>query len=177
MSIESVVFMVSGDGVIIFDDVEILMGGLFVINCFKIMRDGMMYSDSFDYMIVGSDIGLIVFKGLDIVLEVGVVFVVDVNEVIFVVCVFLFCVLGNVVFLLIFEVVNGVCFWDVDYDLLIDSVYLVLINGLVVVFEEVMCKMESGEIVIMGEDRLIVFVSGGIEFVVLINIYGIDYDS
>ncbi len=57
------------------------------------------------------------------------------------------------------------------------AAYLALTNGSVAVFEEVMRKMESGESVITGEDRLIVPASGGAAFAAPTNIHGIDYDS
>ncbi|MFZ8200922.1 hypothetical protein [Alteromonas portus] len=177
ISIESAAFTASGDGVITFDDVDSSTGGLLVINRLKTMRDGMTYSDSYDHMIMGSDTGLIAPKGLDIASEAGVVFVADFNEATPAVRVFSPCASGNVAPLLTLEAANGARPWDVDYDPSTDSAYLALTNGSVAVFEEVMRKMESGETVITGEDRLIVPASGGTAFAAPTNIHGIDYDS
>lgn len=177
MSIESAAFTASGDGVITFDDLDTSTGGLLVINRLKTMRDGMMYSDSYDHMIMGSETGLIAPKGLDIASEAGVVFVADVNESTPAVRVFSPCASGNVAPLLTLEAADGGRPWDVDYDPSTDSAYLALTNGSVAVFEEVMRRLQSGETVITGEDRLIVPASDGAAFEAPTNIHGIDYDS
>ena len=148
-----------------------------MVNRLKTMRDGMMYSDSYDHMIVGSETGLIAPKGLDISSDNGMVFVADVNETTPAVRVFSPCASGNVAPLLTLEAANGARPWDVDYDPSTDSAYLALTNGTVAVFEEVVRKMESGQTVITGEDRLIVPASGGTAFAAPTNIHGIDYDS
>ena len=177
VSIESAAFTASGDGVITFDNPDTSTGGLIVVNRLKTMRDGMMYSDSYDHMIVGSETGLIAPKGLDISSDNGMVFVADVNETTPAVRVFSPCASGNVPPLLTLEAANGARPWDVDYDPSTDSAYLALTNGTVAVFEEVVRKMESGQTVITGEDRLIVPASGGTAFAAPTNIHGIDYDS
>ena len=177
MSIESAAYTASGDGVITFDNPDTSTGGLIVVNRLKTMRDGMMYSDSYDHMIVGSETGLIAPKGLDISSDNGMVFVADVNETTPAVRVFSPCASGNVAPLLTLEAANGARPWDVDYDPSTDSAYLALTNGTVAVFEEVVRKMESGQTVITGEDRLIVPASGGTAFAAPTNIHGIDYDS
>ena len=177
VSIESAAFTASGDGVITFDNPDTSTGGLIVVNRLKTMRDGMMYSDSYDHMIVGSETGLIAPKGLDISSDNGMVFVADVNETTPAVRVFSPCASGNVAPLLTLEAANGARPWDVDYDPSTDSAYLALTNGTVAVFEEVVRKMESGQTVITGEDRLIVPASGGTAFAAPTNIHGIDYDS
>ena len=177
MSIESAAFTANGDGVITFDNVDTSTGGLLIVNRLKTMRDGMEYSDSFDHMIAGSETGLIAPKGLDIASDAGVVFVADVNETTPAVRVFSPCASGNVAPLLTLEAANGARPWDVDYDPATDSAYLALTNGSVAVFEEVVRRMESGETVITGEDRLIVPASGGAAFAAPTNIHGIDYDS
>ena len=177
MSIESAAYTASGDGVITFDNPDTSTGGLIVVNRLKTMRDGMMYSDSYDHMIVGSETGLIAPKGLDISSDDGLVFVADVNETTPAVRVFSPCASGNVAPLLTLEAANGARPWDVDYDLSTDSAYLALTNGTVAVFEEVVRKMESGQTVITGEDRLIVPASDGTAFAAPTNIHGIDYDS
>lgn len=177
MSIESAAFTASGDGVITFDDVDTSTGGLLVINRLKTMRNGMTYSDSYDHMIMGSETGLIAPKGLDIASEAGVVFVADVNESTPAVRVFSPCASGNVAPLLTLEAADGGRPWDVDYDPSTDSAYLALTNGSVAVFEEVMRRLQSGETVITGEDRLIVPASDGAAFEAPTNIHGIDYDS
>ncbi|MCB4435945.1 collagen-like protein [Alteromonas sp. McT4-15] len=177
ISIESAAFTASGDGVITFDNVDTSTGGLLVVNRLKSTRDGMMYSDSFDHMIVGSETGLVAPKGLDIASKAGVVFVADVNETTPAVRVFSPCASGNVAPLLTLEATNGARPWDVDYDPSTDSAYLALTNGSVAVFEEVVRKMESGATIITGEDRLIVPASGGAAFAAPTNIHGIDYDS
>ena len=176
-SIESAAYTASGDGVITFDNPDTSTGGLIVVNRLKTMRDGMMYSDSYDHMIVGSETGLIAPKGLDISSDNGMVFVADVNETTPAVRVFSPCASGNVAPLLTLEAANGARPWDVDYDPSTDSAYLALTNGTVAVFEEVVRKMESGQTVITGEDRLIVPASGGTAFAAPTNIHGIDYDS
>ena len=177
MSIESAAYTASGDGVITFDNPDTSTGGLIVVNRLKTMRDGMMYSDSYDHMIVGSETGLIAPKGLDISSDNGMVFVADVNETTPAVRVFSPCASGNVAPLLTLEAANGARPWDVDYDPSTDSAYLALTNGTVAVFEEVVRKMESGQTVITGEDRLIVPASDGTAFAAPTNIHGIDYDS
>ncbi|MDY6883683.1 MAG: hypothetical protein SWL02_07910 [Pseudomonadota bacterium] len=177
MSIESAAYTASGDGVITFDNPDTSTGGLIVVNRLKTMRDGMMYSDSYDHMIVGSETGLIAPKGLDISSDNGMVFVADVNETAPAVRVFSPCASGNVAPLLTLEAANGARPWDVDYDPSTDSAYLALTNGTVAVFEEVVRKMESGQTVITGEDRLIVPASDGTAFAAPTNIHGIDYDS
>ena len=177
MSIESAAYTASGDGVITFDNPDTSTGGLIVVNRLKTMRDGMMYSDSYDHMIVGSETGLIAPKGLDISSDNGMVFVADVNETTPAVRVFSPCASGNVAPLLTLEATNGARPWDVDYDPSTDSAYLALTNGTVAVFEEVVRKMESGQTVITGEDRLIVPASDGTAFAAPTNIHGIDYDS
>ena len=177
VSIESAAYTASGDGVITFDNPDTSTGGLIVVNRLKTMRDGMMYSDSYDHMIVGSETGLIAPKGLDISSDNGMVFVADVNETTPAVRVFSPCASGNVAPLLTLEAANGARPWDVDYDPSTDSAYLALTNGTVAVFEEVVRKMESGQTVITGEDRLIVPASGGTAFAAPTNIHGIDYDS
>lgn len=177
ISIESAAFTATGDGVITFDDVDTSTGGLLVINRLKTMRDGMTYSDSFDHMIVGSETGLIAPKGLDIASEAGVVFVADVNESTPAVRVFSPCASGNAAPLLTLEAADSARPWDVDYDPSTDSAYLALTNGSVAVFEEVMRRLQSGETVITGEDRLIVPASDGAAFEAPTNIHGIDYDS
>ena len=177
MSIESAAYTASGDGVITFDNPDTSTGGLIVVNRLKTMRDGMMYSDSYDHMIVGNETGLIAPKGLDISSDNGMVFVADVNETTPAVRVFSPCASGNVPPLLTLEAANGARPWDVDYDPSTDSAYLALTNGTVAVFEEVVRKMESGQTVITGEDRLIVPASGGTAFAAPTNIHGIDYDS
>ena len=177
MSIESAAYTASGDGVITFDNPDTSTGGLIVVNRLKTMRDGMMYSDSYDHMIVGSETGLIAPKGLDISSDDGLVFVADVNETTPAVRVFSPCASGNVAPLLNLEAANGARPWDVDYDPSTDSAYLALTNGNVAVFEEVVRKMESGQTVITGEDRLIVPASDGTAFAAPTNIHGIDYDS
>jgi len=177
MSIESAAYTASGDGVITFDNPDTSTGGLIVVNRLKTMRDGMMYSDSYDHMIVGSETGLIAPKGLDISSDDGMVFVADVNETTPAVRVFSPCASGNVAPLLTLEATNGARPWDVDYDPSTDSAYLALTNGTVAVFEEVVRKMESGQTVITGEDRLIVPASDGTAFAAPTNIHGIDYDS
>ncbi|AGP77484.1 NHL repeat containing protein [Alteromonas mediterranea 615] len=177
MSIESAAYTASGDGVITFDNHDTSTGGLIVVNRLKTMRDGMMYSDSYDHMIVGSETGLIAPKGLDISSDDGMVFVADVNETTPAVRVFSPCASGNVAPLLTLEATNGARPWDVDYDPSTDSAYLALTNGTVAVFEEVVRKMESGQTVITGEDRLIVPASDGTAFAAPTNIHGIDYDS
>ena len=177
MSIESAAYTASGDGVITFDNPDTSTGGLIVVNRLKTMRDGMMYSDSYDHMIVGNETGLIAPKGLDISSDNGMVFVADVNETTPAVRVFSPCASGNVAPLLTLEAANGARPWDVDYDPSTDSAYLALTNGTVAVFEEVVRKMESGQTVITGEDRLIVPASGGTAFAAPTNIHGIDYDS
>jgi len=177
MSIESAAYTASGDGVITFDNPDTSTGGLIVVNRLKTMRDGMMYSDSYDHMIVGSETGLIAPKGLDISSDDGLVFVADVNETTPAVRVFSPCASGNVAPLLTLEAANGARPWDVDYDPSTDSAYLALTNGTVAVFEEVVRKMESGQTVITGEDRLIVPASDGTAFAAPTNIHGIDYDS
>ena len=177
MSIESAAYTASGDGVITFDNPDTSTGGLIVVNRLKTMRDGMMYSDSYDHMIVGSETGLIAPKGLDISSDHGMVFVADVNETTPAVRVFSPCASGNVAPLLTLEAANGARPWDVDYDPSTDSAYLALTNGTVAVFEEVVRKMESGQTVITGEDRLIVPASDGTAFAAPTNIHGIDYDS
>ena len=177
VSIESAAYTASGDGVITFDNPDTSTGGLIVVNRLKTMRDGMMYSDSYDHMIVGNETGLIAPKGLDISSDNGMVFVADVNETTPAVRVFSPCASGNVAPLLNLEAANGARPWDVDYDPSTDSAYLALTNGTVAVFEEVVRKMESGQTVITGEDRLIVPASGGTAFAAPTNIHGIDYDS
>ncbi|WP_346993555.1 hypothetical protein [Alteromonas gracilis] len=177
MSIESAAFTASGDGVITFDNVDTSTGGLLVVNRLKSTRDGMVFSDSFDHMIVGSETGLVAPKGLDIASKAGVVFVADVNETTPAVRVFSPCASGSVAPLLTLEANNGARPWDVDYDPSTDSAYLALTNGSVAVFEEVLRKMESGETVITGEDRLIIPASGGAAFPAPTNIHGIDYDT
>ena len=177
MSIESAAYTASGDGVITFDNPDTSTGGLIVVNRLKTMRDGMMYSDSYDHMIVGNETGLIAPKGLDISSDNGMVFVADVNETTPAVRVFSPCASGNVAPLLTLEAANGARPWDVDYDPSTDSAYLALTNGTVAVFEEVVRKMESGQTVITGEDRLIVPASDGTAFAAPTNIHGIDYDS
>ena len=177
MSIESAAYTASGDGVITFDNPDTSTGGLIVVNRLKTMRDGMMYSDSYDHMIVGNETGLIAPKGLDISSDNGMVFVADVNETTPAVRVFSPCASGNVAPLLNLEAANGARPWDVDYDPSTDSAYLALTNGTVAVFEEVVRKMESGQTVITGEDRLIVPASDGTAFAAPTNIHGIDYDS
>ena len=177
MSIESAAYTASGDGVITFDNPDTSTGGLIVVNRLKTMRDGMMYSDSYDHMIVGSETGLIAPKGLGISSDDGMVFVADVNETTPAVRVFSPCASGNVAPLLTLEAANGARPWDVDYDPSTDSAYLALTNGTVAVFEEVVRKMESGQTVITGEDRLIVPASDGTAFAAPTNIHGIDYDS
>ena len=177
MSIESAAYTASGDGVITFDNPDTSTGGLIVVNRLKTMRDGMMYSDSYDHMIVGNETGLIAPKGLDISSDNGMVFVADVNETTPAVRVFSPCASGNVAPLLTLEAANGARPWDVDYDPSTDSAYLALTNGNVAVFEEVVRKMESGQTVITGEDRLIVPASDGTAFAAPTNIHGIDYDS
>ena len=177
MSIESAAYTASGDGVITFDNPDTSTGGLIVVNRLKTMRDGMMYSDSYDHMIVGNETGLIAPKGLDISSDNGMVFVADVNETTPAVRVFSPCASGNVAPLLTLEATNGARPWDVDYDPSTDSAYLALTNGTVAVFEEVVRKMESGQTVITGEDRLIVPASDGTAFAAPTNIHGIDYDS
>lgn len=177
MSIESAAYTASGDGVITFDNPDTSTGGLIVVNRLKTMRDGMMYRDSYDHMIVGSETGLIAPKGLDISSDDGMVFVADVNETTPAVRVFSPCASGNVAPLLTLEAANGARPWDVDYDPSTDSAYLALTNGTVAVFEEVVRKMESGQTVITGEDRLIVPASDGTAFAAPTNIHGIDYDS
>ncbi|MHC6645682.1 YncE family protein [Alteromonas sp. HB246098] len=177
MSIESAAFTAMGDSVITFDDVDTSTGGLLVINRLKTMRDGMTYSDSYDHMIMGSETGLVAPKGLDIASEAGVVFVADVNESTPAVRVFSPCASGNVAPLLTLEAADSARPWDVDYDPSTDSAYLALTNGTVAVFEEVMRRLQSGETVITGEDRLIVPASEGAAFAAPTNIHGIDYDS
>jgi len=177
MSIESAAYTANGDGVITFDDPATSTGGLIVVNRLKTERDGMMYSDSYDHMIVGSETGLIAPKGLDISSEKGLVFVADVNETTPAVRAFSPCASGNIAPSLTLEASNGGRPWDVDYDPATDSAYLALTNGSVAVFEEVVRRMESGETVITGEDRLIVPASGGTAFAAPTNLHGIDYDS
>jgi hypothetical protein len=177
MSIESAAYTANGDGVITFDDPSTTTGGLLVINRMKTMRDGATYNDSFDHMIVGSNTGLIAPKGLDISSDDGVVFVADVNATTPAVRVFSPCASGNVAPLLTLQASNGGRPWDVDYDPSTDSAFLALTNGTVAVFEEVVRRMESGETVITGEDRLIIPASGGVAFAQPSNLHGIDYDS
>lgn len=105
------------------------------------------------------------------------VFVADVNESTPAVRVFSPCASGNAAPLLTLEAADGARPWDVDYDPSTDSAYLALTNGSVAVFEEVMRRLQSGETVITGEDRLIVPASDGAVFEAPTNIHGIDYDS
>lgn len=177
MSIESAAYTAFGDGVITFDNPDTSTGGLLVVNRLSSSRDGMAYSDSYDHMIVGADTGLIAPKGLDISTDDGLVFVADVNENTPAVRVFSPCASGNVAPLLTLEAANGARPWDVDYDPATDSAYMALTNGTVAVFEEVVRRLDSGESVITGEDRLIVPTSGGATFAAPTNLHGIDYDS
>ena len=177
MSIESAAYTAFGDGVITFDNPDTSTGGLLVVNRLSSSRDGMTYSDSYDHMIVGADTGLIAPKGLDISTDDGLVFVADVNENTPAVRVFSPCASGNVAPLLTLEAANGARPWDVDYDPATDSAYMALTNGTVAVFEEVVRRLDSGESVITGEDRLIVPTSGGVAFPAPTNLHGIDYDS
>lgn len=177
MSIESASYTSQGDGVITFDNPDTSTGGLLVVNRLASSRDGMMYSDSYDHMIAGANTGLIAPKGLDIASTEGLVFVADVNETTPAVRVFSPCTSGDVAPLLTLEASNGARPWDVDYDPATDSAYLALTNGTVAVFEEVVRRLNSGESVLTGEDRLIVPASSGTAFSAPTNIHGIDYDS
>lgn len=177
MSIESASYTSQGDGVITFDNPDTSTGGLLVVNRLASSRDGMMYSDSYDHMIAGENTGLIAPKGLDIASTEGLVFVADVNETTPAVRVFSPCASGDVAPLLTLEASNGARPWDVDYDPATDSAYLALTNGTVAVFEEVVRRLNSGESVLTGEDRLIVPASSGTAFSAPTNIHGIDYDS
>jgi hypothetical protein len=177
MSIESASYTSQGDGVITFDNPDTSTGGLLVVNRLASSRDGMSYSDSYDHMIVGANTGLIAPKGLDIASTEGLVFVADVNETTPAVRVFSPCASGNVAPLLTLEASDGARPWDVDYDPATDSAYLALTNGTVAVFEEVVRRLNSGESVLTGEDRLIIPASGGTAFSAPTNIHGIDYDS
>jgi hypothetical protein len=176
MSIESAAFTGSGDGVITFDDPTTSTGGLIVVNRIKTMRDGMMYNESMDHMIAGSSTGLIAPKGLDISSNDGVVFVADVNATTPAVRVFSPCASGDVAPLLTLEATNGGRPWDVDYDPATDTAYLALTNGTVAVFEEVIRRMNGGETVLTGEDRLIIPASADTAFAAPTNLHGIDYD-
>ena len=177
MSIESASYTSQGDGVITFDNPDTSTGGLLVVNRLASSRDGMSYSNSYDHMIVGANTGLIAPKGLDIASTEGLVFVADVNETTPAVRVFSPCASGNVAPLLTLEASDGARPWDVDYDPTTDSAYLALTNGTVAVFEEVVRRLNSGESVLTGEDRLIIPASGGTAFSAPTNIHGIDYDS
>ncbi|GEA09315.1 hypothetical protein KUL42_40760 [Alteromonas sp. KUL42] len=177
ISIESAAYLTSGDGVITFDDPATSTGGLLVINRLKGSRGNIPFDTRYDHVIAGDNTGLIAPKGLDVHSESGLVFVADVNETTPAIRVFSPCSSGNVAPLLSLEASNGARPWDVDYDPTTDTAYAALTNGSVAVFDEVLRKMESGETVLTGEDRLIIPAMNGMAFTAPTNIHGIDYDS
>ncbi|WP_421134071.1 hypothetical protein [Alteromonas sp. A079] len=177
MSIESASYMTNGDAVVTFDNPETATGGLLVINRINGPRANNAYSDRYDHMIVGDNTGLIAPKGLDVSSDDSLVFVADVNENTPAVRVFSPCASGDVAPMLTLQASNNARPWDVDYDPVTDSAFLALTNGTVAVFDEVLRRLDSGESLLVGEDRLITPASSGVAFNAPTNIHGIDYDS